>query len=229
MNILFIPKNYILTEFNTFSIWSSPNEQLKNVNFIATIINESLQKLKEKFNISINKKLYFCIYFSNKEAQEELQRNISSTMLMLPFTSNEESLIICHSPEIHPSNADRQNMLRHLTHEIMHAYNYEVTESTCILGENMMNVKIPSWLNEGIAETVTAEVINDNSILSKYENLIHSFDGILTNAQLDEYINDLNSDKRKLAFAFATIKVNKLLQNSNIWNVLRNNYKTIYH
>ena len=221
MNMLYIPVDYKNKDFATYSIWFSPNEKQKNILFISEIIRESLQKIENLFNYSILRKLNIYIYLTNKEACIHHKRNISPTMLMIPFASEYESLIICHSPDVHPLNASKSRMFRHLTHEIVHAINYEKTNSKGIFGDEMRNINIPSWVDEGVAEVVVARVLNDNQILEKYEKEVNSSVVSFTNKELEYHIDNLNSDKRELAFAFATVKVLEIINKNGIQNIFQ--------
>lgn len=222
----FIPKKYLENKRNNISIWHNPNENKCTIDNFSLILNKTLNKVEILLNFSPKRKINLCLYCSPEESFNSLGIKIHPSMLTIPYSSMHESLIICHSPEICPENNNKKRVARHILHELAHLFIFEKTNSTRQLGDRMVNLKIPSWLNEGFSEVTTAIVLKRHEIIHKYQKDISSTKENLSEESLEYHLNNFDSQKRNLSFAFATIVVFQWVEKYGI-NFVFNNLSKI--
>ncbi|MBN2144376.1 MAG: hypothetical protein JW774_07125 [Candidatus Aureabacteria bacterium] len=194
--IPYIPESYLYQKENYFQIWFSPTENKDNILFLSGIIEDALSGVETLLNYSLNRNSHVCLYATNAEAIQATKRNFNSSMLLAPFSSQTDSLIICQSENPKFQSRDN-NFKRHLVHEIAHAFLYELSGSEKILGDNNIQMNIPAWFNEGFAECVSNKIMG-NKFKTK------SFDIDFGRDALNDHLNDINSPKRPAAFDYAT-------------------------
>lgn len=194
--IPYIPEAYHVRKEDEFQIWYSPTENKPVIIYLKDLLQDSLNHIKELLKYSLKRKLHLCLFKTNQEAKESLKRDIPPTMLMAPFSSELDILIICQSENPHLQSRSI-TFKRHLIHEIIHAFVYDYSDSKKILGDGNKEMKVPTWFNEGLAECVSHKMIGKEIIVKP----LVSIDELNS---IDAYLNDLNNPGRELAFVQAT-------------------------
>ncbi len=186
-------------------LWHDKQEEYQHIETIYPVIQKVIIKIESLLEFTPERELHFCMYSSNKDAQNQLNRPINRTMLMAPLSSPDKSLIVLQSPAVDQWNGDINRMNRHIAHEVCHQFINEKSSSQKSLGDNNANLNTPPWFNEGLAEVISHKVANIP---------IKRFDipGDVDFELLDEDLENLFADIRTHAFGIATSIVNHLIQ-----------------
>jgi hypothetical protein len=148
--------------------------------------------------------VHVVVYDSNEQAQSCLNRRVPPNMLLTPVVGAPASVIAIQRATAHPANGDLVRMKRHLCHELTHVLVALRTKSTKRLGDRGANMRVASWVNEGLAECVAATVCNQPDRLLRARSHADSLgDPIDIAAAFD----DLCSTRRAEAFSIATARV----------------------
>ena len=212
--IPYIPESYLNQKEKQFQIWFSPTEIKDNILFLSHVVEEALSGVEELLKYSLSRNLHVCLFATNAEATQSTQRNFSSYMLMAPFASKTDTLIICQSNNPKFQSRDL-NFKRHMVHEITHAFLHEYSGSEKILGDNNIQMNVPAWFDEGFAECVSNKIMGN-----KFQ--VRIFDPDFDLNVLNDYLNDINSPERITAFAYATSLVESFVFENGHENVFKN-------
>ena len=195
MQIPFIPKEYSYIECHDFRLWYSEDELKSQIELIIEAIEYALDYVRSKFNFKNLRKIEICLYHSNHQAISSLNRNITGSMAMAPFSTDQGGLVIVQSTAADPVNGNLQRMRRILAHEICHLFIREKSGSSQCLGDGLKNLKVRPYLDEGLAEYLSWRSIGKrNPILDE------DFECIDNLEEVDYFLNDLSSYKRVQAF-----------------------------
>jgi len=109
-------------------------------------------------------------------------------------------------------------MLRHLSHEFVHLANWEVSGSVKKMGDKSIGMKIPPWLDEGLAEFISLRITGRlaNFLESR---MVTAIAKSCTPRQIDQFLNNFDSDGRTEAFAIVTSVVQVILAKTS-WSEL---------
>lgn len=199
MTTPFVPKEYLNIECNGFKIWHARNEAKSHIELIIDATSYALNQIRNRLNFKNLRKIAICLYHSNKQAVVALNRNIPGNMAMAPCARDKGGLIIVQNATADSMNADLQRMRRVLAHEICHLFVREKSGSSQILGDGLKEMKVRPWIDEGLAEYLSWRSIGKkNPILQRKYEYIDNLN------EVDQFLNDFNSDRRMSAFYTAT-------------------------
>lgn len=163
--------------------------------------------------------LHLVVYESNEQTQSCLGRQVPPNMLLAPLVGSPASVIAVQPATAHPANGDPARMKRHLCHELAHVLVALRTQSTKRLGDEGANMRVPSWVNEGIAEYVAATVCEEPHRLLQAHSRAAS---VSDRTDLDTALHDLCSVRRADAFSVATARVWDAIRTRGTRYVFRN-------
>jgi len=189
-----------------FYVSYHPSASFETVATAVELIRAALERTCALLDYFPKRRQNFCIFESVEAMRSALQRNVASGMLMVPYASNTDSLIVWHSGEGAPESSDAGRMLRHLAHEISHGFVAEITDSLKTLGDSNREVHVEPWIDEGFAECVAARVSGRDDIVITAQKALATNPGVSTN-DLNKDLCDLNSPGRGEAFKYATALV----------------------
>lgn len=208
----FVPEDYVAVERTeggaSVEFYSHPEEPRENVQLLLNLGIRAFQGVCKELNFSPKRLVCFCMFHSREAMTSALGRDVPVGMLMTPWMSQRESVIVFQSPAIDQMNGDPKRMLRHLAHEVVHALVAEVTHSEKLLGDDNNDMRIKPWQDEGLAEVVAALVSDRREIIeasiqsAALRNSTES-DGFSL-GKLDEQLVDIHSPERGDAFRVAT-------------------------
>jgi len=185
--------------------------------FVRSLCTVAIRRVVEILDYSPEREIHVCCYHGSQQARASLERQIPPTMAMAPFSSAERGLIVIHSPDLDPMNADESRMTRLLAHELVHLLVAERSQSTKLLGDANENMRVSAWLNEGLAEAVGFRVIAADGRLAAIRKAFHDSQSFHEFGALSQWLDDLDDRRRSLAFAHATAAVDLLCQ----WHGIR--------
>ncbi len=212
----YIPDSHEAVRHDDVWLHFSLHESEASRNFVRRMCGGSLQRVVEVLDYEPVREVHVCCYHSSEQAQAGLGRQVSPTMAMAPFASAEQGLVIMHSPDLDPMNADESRMSRLLAHEFVHLFAAERSQSTKLLGDGNENMRVSAWLNEGLAEIVGFDVISANDRLSAIRSAFHAAQTFHPFGALSQWLDDLDDGRRFLAFTHATAAVDLLRQRHGI-------------
>ena len=96
-----------------------------------------------------------------------LKRNNILRWKKRAYCIEKRALIICFSPNLHFQNRNQTRMLRHLLHELIHIVITVESKSKRKLGDKLINLKVPVWLDEGLAEYVTYLILKKEKLITQ--------------------------------------------------------------
>lgn len=195
MQIPFIPTEYSFIECHDFRLWHSEDELKFQIELVIEAVEYALDYVRSNLNYRNLRKIEICLYHSNTQAVSSLNRNITSSMAMAPYSTDQCGLVIVQSAAVDPLNGNFQRMRRILVHEICHLFVREKSGSSQCLGDGLKDLKVRPWLDEGLAEYLSWRSIGKrNPILDE------DFAGIANLDEVDYFLNDFSSDRRTQAF-----------------------------
>jgi hypothetical protein len=199
MEIPFIPKGYLSIEYDGFRVWHEQNEAKFHIELIIDAASYALDKIRSRLNFKNLRKIEICLYHSNEQAVRSLNRNIPGNMAMAPYSTDKGGLIIVQSATADSMNGNLQRMRRIFAHEICHLFVGEKSGSSSVIGDGLKEMKVRPWLDEGLAEYLSWRCIGKrNPVLDEDLEYIDNLDNV------DQLLNDFNSDRRMSAFYTAT-------------------------
>ncbi len=214
MTIPLVPKEYSCIECNDFRLWHEKNETKTNIDLIIDSASYALAQLFTKLRFKNRRRIDICLYHSNEQAVSCLDRRIPGNMAMAPYSTDKGSLIIVQNAIADPMNADPERMRRIFAHEICHLFVREKSGSTAFLGDGLKDMRVRPWLDEGLAEYLSWLCIGkSNPMLQDSCEYIDNLDDV------DRFLNDFTSDKRKLAFYTSSCHVQSLVEEFGINNI----------
>jgi hypothetical protein len=195
MRIPFVPKEFSFIECHGFRLWHSANELKSQINLIIEAGEYALDYVRRRLNFKNLRKIEICLYHSNHQAVSSLNRNITSSMAMAPYSTDQDGLVIIQSAAADPVNGNLQRMRRVLAHEICHLFVREKSGSSQCLGDGLKDLKVRPCLDEGLAEYLSWRSIGKrNPILNEEFECIDNLE------KVDYFLNDFSSDMRAQAF-----------------------------
>jgi len=220
-SILYIPENYIAKSVAWGRLYVSSQETNQNIALINSLISNSILWITKTLRFKPTRRLHVCVYDSNQIAQDSLDRLIPDNMAMSPYQSHTDALVIVHSPSINKANADSARMSRILIHELCHVYLAEHSGATKILGDGNEGKAVHSWFDEGFAEYMALTLTGDSHRLENAFNVAERT-APMTDAQLNQALDNLDSELRLTAFAVAVSRVAAMAQKTGIRSVFEN-------
>ena len=217
----FIPKGYLAQSNGCFTYWASPREEPKSVNFGLSTVTEALAKVQEIMGFHPSREIHFCMYHSHELLCDTLNRDLPKTMLLAPYADDRLGIILFLSPTVSLSNGDRLRMLRHLIHEICHLFIWEITGSKKVLGDGNCDMKIATWLDEGLAEYVSLTATGRQKDILKAKAFAEEVKQKPENWQLSDKLMNLNSETRQEAFKIAIARVAAQISKTDIKTFMR--------
>jgi len=195
MRIPFVPKEYSYIECHGFRLWHSEDECKYQIELIIEAGEYAFDYVCSKLNFKNLRNIEICLYHSNHQAVSSLKRKITGNMAMAPYSTDQGGLVIVQSAASDPMNGDLQRLRRILTHEICHLFVREKSGSSSVLGDGLKDMKVRPWVDEGFAEYLSWRCIGkENSIFQEDAEYIDDLD------EVDQLLNDFNSDRRGVAF-----------------------------
>jgi len=91
-------------------------------------------------------------------------------------------------------------MRRIVAHELAHLWILEATSSQKTLGDGNRDLRVSSWLNEGIYESVGLAAIEDTAKAVACREWFHGLREPVRFGELSEILDGLDSDRRSWAF-----------------------------
>lgn len=192
-----IPAEYVHTEAEDFEFYHHEFESKKNIEFLENCIFVALEETKKMLGYKPNRALIFCAFRSVRDYQKTFGKTVPNNMLTLAYCDNNFSLVTLFSPVTNLQNADKKRMIRHLAHEITHAFIYEKTESVFYPTKR---INVENWVDEGFAEIVASKVCGKPEIIKDYLFTAEKHKTIEPK-KLNEYLDDFDSPMRQIAFA----------------------------
>ncbi len=169
---------------------------------LAGLVEKALVGVGTLLRFRPRRPVHVVVYASARDARVALDRELPSTFLLAPLQQPEGSLISMHSARVDSRNGDAHHMLRHLCHEVAHVCAAEKSGSLKRLGDGNEGMRVASWVDEGVAEKVAAEVADRPDVIKRAFALDTKPRPPIE--ELDEILNDLNDTRREWAFAIAT-------------------------
>lgn len=202
MKIPFVPKDYLSLEHDGFRVRYEQNEAESNIELIIDAASYALNEIGSRLKFKNLRKIEICIYHSNEQAVESLARNIPGNFAMAPFSNDKEGLVIVQNVATDAMNGDLQRMRRIFAHEICHLFVREKSGSTQCLGDGLKDLNVRPWLDEGLAEYLSWRSVGKRNPL-----LDEDFEFIDSLEEVDNFLNDFDSDRRMQAFYTASCLV----------------------
>ena len=219
-SIPYIPYNYICATAEWGFIHSDVCELSENIDFIDSLVFDSVSRLKNLLGFDPTRKLHVCVYSSNEVARRSVNRIIPDNMAMAPYHSRTDALVILHSPSINLDNADCNRMSRIIIHEICHVFLAEIAGDTKILGDGNEGKDTPSWFDEGFAEYAALVLTGDFRRLEDAIRLAEQASP-MSDSRINKTLDGLDSESRPVAFAMAVSRVALLVQQFGVQNVFQ--------
>jgi len=198
--VSYVPDPYVQENHARFVLHHSPAEDAAVIQWVSEIMTQGLAFSFETLRFRPCRALHLCVFHSNTDACEQLRRAISPTMAMAPYADADVGLLMIHSPITDPLNADRTRMLRVLVHEIVHQLVAERSGSTKILGDGNRNMRVSTWITEGIAEYVGILATGELSRLEAMQGQFSTAREYFTFRTLSNCLDGLDHPARKSAF-----------------------------
>jgi hypothetical protein len=205
--IPYVPQGYVRRAARGFVLWHSAEESARHVRALEEATGGALSAARALLEWINRRVLNVCCYHDATAARRALDRDVSPTMALAPYAGPEASLIVVQSSNVDPRNGDRDRMLRIVAHEITHQFVFEATGSRKILGDENRDVRVPAWLNEGLAEVAGYLAVGNENALAEIERRCESMPRQLNSAEIDRALDDFSSPYRPDAFAAATAAV----------------------
>jgi hypothetical protein len=201
-----VPADFRAVVVGPALVWSAPGVSLGDVgDWIAFAVDAVPSHLDSR----PSRRWHFAISASSAETCEIAGRELSPTCLVAGWHDEHDALVLLHAPELSPRNRDVERMCRHLCHECSHLLVAERSGSTKVFGDEDAGMRVPPWLDEGIAELVSAEVCNRHDLVAAgLERATRTAFSSLT--EVDDALRDLDAPERGAAFAVATALVHSL-------------------
>ena len=184
-------------------------------------VQDAARVVVRELGVSLARRLHVCCYRSMEDSFQGLGRHVPATMAMAPYSSDQACLVLIHSPTLDACNGSSERMQRLIVHEFVHQVVAETTESTKILGDGNANMRVSSWLNEGIAEVTGFRAVGAMDRLSEIVRAFQAAECYYTFGVLSSQLDDLDDALRGEAFAHATGAVNVLCRDLRPCGVIR--------
>lgn len=217
----YTPANYETTVVGGVFFHFSAQELKSHREFVQQISQTALQVARESLSFVPSRQVHVCCYHNSEDAARALDRRVSPTMAMAPFSSSDCGLAIIHSPRLDPMNADDLRMQRILTHEFVHLFVSETSGSSKVLGDANTNMRVSAWLNEGIAEVVGLQSIAAEERLDRMVEEYLVAQKLYEFGMLSQWLDDIDNASRQFAFTHVTAAVEWLCRSHGI--------RTIFH
>lgn len=152
---------------------------------------------------------HFAVSASSAQTRELAGRDLSPTSLVAGWHDERDALVLLHAPELDPRNRDGDRMRGHLCHECSHLLVAERSGSTKVFGDEDVRMRVPSWLDEGIADLVSAEICGRHDLVAAALDRAPrtTFRSL---AEVDTALRNLDAPERGAAFTVATALVHAL-------------------
>lgn len=156
-----------------------------------------------------SRRWHFAVSGSPAETHEISRRDLPPTFLVAGWHDEQDALVLLHAPDLHPRNRDPERMRRLLCHECSHLLVAERSGSKKVLGDGDVGMCVRPWLDEGIAQLVSAEICARNDLVAAAldrapRTAFASLDDV------DTALRALDAQDRGLAFDVATALVHAL-------------------
>jgi hypothetical protein len=184
---------------------------------IVAIVCEARAAVEALLDHRLVRALHVVVYASNEEARRALDREVSASALLAPLHTRASALIAMQSAAADARNGDLLRMRRHICHELAHVFSSERTESEKFLGDGDRGMRMPSWVDEGFAENVSALACAMPEIVAKA--LARNVAENVSLARMAAAFSDLNSEDRPAAFATATTIVSRAIEKHGLRHV----------
>jgi len=202
-HVRYVPRTYRCRRHDRFGLHHHPDEADDVVARTEEDVSFACVWLRDALDFRPVRSLHVCLYHSHEEAVSSLRRDVPGNMAMAPFSTEEASLIVIQSPACHPMNGDRTRMRRLLVHELCHVFVREKTGSVAMLGDDLRDLRIRPWLDEGLAEVLSRRAVGRESPCPGSG----TGDEDWSLEEIDRHLCDLGSARRSEAFARAEQRV----------------------
>lgn len=169
-SLYFIPSDYKCHRIQNIEIWFSPMEDDQDICLITRFFNEAYSLVLNAYPDLAQILFAVCVYNSCSEGCLFLNRKLSPTHLLVPYAVFQEGAICCFSPSIHTKNGNRDRMVRHFCHELIHIALTKLSGSRRVLGDQLKNLNIPVWIDEGISDYLALRLVGND------QRIQHAFD-----------------------------------------------------
>ena len=202
--IPYIPAAYVGVESHGITIWHASDEDASHCVSLTGLAEQALAFLDSTVGVRTTRCLHLCCYRSNTEACASLGRTVPPTMALAPFADRDRGLVVVQSSSVAPENADPARMLRILVHEFAHLLTMEITGSRKRLGDANLEMRIPAWLHEGIAEVCGLLAVGRDRSLARCLCAVTRTAESWSFEEVSAKLDDLGGRERAAAFARAT-------------------------
>ena len=200
----YIPASYEARAANGCTVWHSPDESLTHLDALTRLAEESLAFLEVMLSFRGARGLHLCCYRSNAEARLSLDRDVPASMALAPFSDCHHGLVVVQSADAALENADSVRMLRILVHEFAHLLTMEATGSQKSLGDQNLEMAIPTWLFEGIAEVCGLLAVKRKRSFARCLQSVAQTQEAWSFGEVSAKLENLNGRERAAAFDRAT-------------------------
>ena len=210
--------NYVIKkkDINSINFFHSNFESKETVEYYIEQLNYIYNIIKESNLPFETTGVDFYLFYTLEDSLNTLCKEVPASVFMVPYCTNKHTIIIGHSPTLEQRNKDTKRIRRHLIHEFVHIMNWRLTSSKKILGDNNINIKIPSWCDEGLAEIIALKLSDNPSKINDIKKRVtyNKYDDI--NLKLiNQYFNNFDNQKRSEAFDLSTVAVDYLFKKYN--------------
>jgi hypothetical protein len=216
----YIPARYSSFRHGRIVFWGHERSEAIAVELLPA----SLERIAVLLEYPLRRELHVVVYATNADARSALRREIGSAALLAPLHEPELAMIALQSPTVDPRNGDPRRMRRHLCHELAHVFSAERTGSVKHLGDGDRGMRLVSWVDEGFAESVAAMTSDRHDIIEQAMAL--SAARGLSDEELAAAFHDMGSRDREVAFAVATARVWRIIEERG-WKVVFENLSTV--
>lgn len=195
-----VPEGYQPRPLAHATLWSAGE-----VEQIPEWVDAALSQVSACLGLGLDRVVHVVVYASTADAHAALGRRVPAGALLAPLHTPQHALIALHAPHLDPGNRDRARMMRHLCHEASHVYLSAHSGSTKRLGDGGVGMRVRPWLDEGLAECVSAVASDQPGVIERAQARAC---GPWPGAEwLDATLSELSSPDRPLAFAHATTQI----------------------
>jgi hypothetical protein len=217
----YVPVDYERLVEPSFTLWRSGTTPGDHVDLLVDVCGRTLESVGHTLDFRPRRTVHVCCFHTNVEAREALARDIHPTMALAPYAGEHASLIVLQSPAADRRNGDPERLYRLLLHEITHQCVAEISGSRKILGDDNRDMRVPTWLNEGLAEYVANTGSGRDAFNRSAVESLSAHAPASTFDALNRSLDDLDADGRRAAFVTATGAVGLLVRRRGLPAVFR--------
>jgi len=196
----YIPAGYRCSPTQIGRLWTNPEEPCGHRGRLERWIDEAYEVVTSSLGSPMTRSIHVCCYHDNEQARRSLDRQISSSMALAPFSSSTAGLVVVQSESANPANGDARRMRRIVAHELAHLWIPEAMSSQKTLGDGNRDLRVSSWLNEGIAESVGLAASEGAAKAVACRERFHGLREPIRFGELSEILDGLDSDRRSWVF-----------------------------